>query len=65
MIEHQHSRLPVYQEKPEHIMGILYYKDLLPVWQERRAAIRRRPPRSDFACGALMRKHWWCRRPSR
>ena len=40
MIEEQHSRLPVYQQQPEQIIGILHYKDLLPVWQERRAAIR-------------------------
>ena len=39
MIEHQHSRLPVYRGKLEKIVGILYYKDLLPVWAARRAAI--------------------------
>ena len=38
-------------------MGILYYKDLLPVWEERRAAIRAgRPPRV-FRVRRLMRKH--------
>src|SRR5207249_251392 len=36
MIEHQHSRLPVYRGKPEQIVGVLYYKDLLPVWASRR-----------------------------
>ena len=46
MIEQQHSRLPVYEGKPEQIVGILHYKDLLPVWAERKAAIRAgRPPR--------------------
>ena len=57
MIEHQHSRLPVYEDKPEQIVGILYYKDLLPVWEERRTAIRMgRPPRF-FRVARLMRKH--------
>ena len=36
MIREQHSRLPVYEGKPEKIIGILHYKDLLPVWEERR-----------------------------
>ncbi len=57
MIEGKHSRLPVYQDKPEQIIGILYYKDLLPVWEERRAAIRvGRPPRV-FRVRRLMRQH--------
>lgn len=56
MIQHQHSRLPVYNETPERIVGILHYKDLLPLWEERRAAIRRgRPPR-NFVLARLMRK---------
>jgi putative hemolysin len=49
MIEHQHSRLPVYREQPEQIVGILYYKDLLPVWASRRAR--------DFRVERVMRKH--------
>ncbi len=57
VIQQQHSRFPVYREKPEQIVGILYYKDLLPVWEERRAAIRLgRPPRV-FRLRRLMRKH--------
>ena len=57
MIEQQHSRLPVYEDQPEQIVGLLYYKDLLPVWEERRAAIRAgRPPRV-FRLRRLMRKH--------
>jgi putative hemolysin len=57
MIEQQHSRLPVYRERPEHIVGILFYKDLLPVWQARRAAINagRRP--APFRVQRIMRKH--------
>jgi len=57
IIEHKHSRLPVYEDKPEQIVGILYYKDLLPIWEERRTAIRLgRPPRV-FRLARLMRKH--------
>ncbi|MGH2376128.1 MAG: hemolysin family protein, partial [bacterium] len=57
MITEQHSRLPVYDGKPEHIVGVLFYKDLLPVWVDRRAAIAagRRPP--EFRVRELMRAH--------
>ncbi len=56
MVERQHSRLPVYEKQPEHIIGVLFFKDLLPVWEERRAAIRLgRPPRA-FRVRRLMRK---------
>src|SRR5262249_38121627 len=56
MIEHQHSRLPVYRGTPEQIVGILFYKDLLPVWASRRAASAagRRVP--EFRVQQLMRK---------
>jgi CBS domain containing-hemolysin-like protein len=57
MIEHKHSRLPVYEGQPEQIVGIIYYKDLLPVWEERRAAIRANRPPRVFRLRRLMRKH--------
>ena len=57
MIEHQHSRLPVYEEKPEQIVGLLHYKDLLPVWEERREAIRVGRPSRTFRIRRLLRKH--------
>lgn len=57
MIEQQHSRLPVYEGRPEQIVGVLYYKDLLPVWQERRAAIQSRRAPRVFRVTPLMRKH--------
>lgn len=45
-LEHKFSRLPVYEGKPEHIIGIVHYKDLVRAWQERKnAADRRIPPR--------------------
>jgi putative hemolysin len=49
MIEHQHSRLPVYRDQPEQIVGILYYKDLMRVWASRRAR--------EFRVERVMRKH--------
>jgi CBS domain containing-hemolysin-like protein len=57
MIEEQHSRLPVWDEKREKIAGILHYKDLLPVWEERRTAIRTGRPSRAFRVGRLMRPH--------
>jgi putative hemolysin len=57
MIEHQHSRLPVYENKPEQIIGLLHYKDLLPVWEERREAIRTGRPSRAFRIRRLLRKH--------
>jgi putative hemolysin len=57
MTSQQHSRLPVYRENPEQITGILHYKDLLALWEERRAATRAgRTPR-PFRIQALLRKH--------
>lgn len=31
-IRHGHSRLPIYKENPDNIIGILHVKDLLPYW---------------------------------
>jgi CBS domain containing-hemolysin-like protein len=57
MTSQQHSRLPVYRGKPEQILGILHYKDLLALWEERRAATRAgRSPR-PFRIQSLLRKH--------
>jgi putative hemolysin len=55
MIEQKHSRLPVYEGTPEKIVGLLHYKDLLPVWEERRRAIRSSRPSRAFRIGRLMR----------
>jgi putative hemolysin len=55
MIEQQHSRLPVYEGTPERIIGLLHYKDLLPVWQDRRIAIRSGRSSRAFRIGRLLR----------
>src|SRR5579863_3815569 len=57
MIEHRRSRLPVYEERPEQIIGVLHYKDLLPVWEERRQANRAGLPPRRFRVRRLRRKH--------
>ena len=31
-LEHGHSRLPIYKENPDNIVGTLHVKDLLPYW---------------------------------
>jgi putative hemolysin len=57
MIREQHSRLPVYEGSPEKIVGFLHYKDLLPVWEERRHAIRSGRPRLLFRIAHHLRQH--------
>jgi putative hemolysin len=57
MIEAQHSRLPVYEGTPEKVVGVLHYKDLLPVWEERRRAIRSGRPSRAFRLARLIRPH--------
>lgn len=34
LIDTGHSRMPVYEENVDNILGLLYAKDLLPVWRE-------------------------------
>ena len=57
MIEQHHSRLPVYEGTPQKIIGILHYKDLLPVWEERRYSIRSGKPSRAFRIRRLLRPH--------
>src|ERR1051326_8470987 len=57
MVEQHHSRLPVYEGDPEKIVGVLHYKDLLPVWQERRRAILASRPSRAFQVRRVMRRH--------
>jgi putative hemolysin len=57
MTSSRHSRLPVYEGNPEKIIGILHYKDLLPVWEERRQAIRLGRPSRAFRLPRLLRPY--------
>ena len=52
----KHTRIPIYEGEPEHILGYFHSKDLLRVWQERRAANLRRRPVRPFHLRPLMRK---------
>lgn len=54
-IEHQYSRLPVYQGAPENIVGILHFKDLMTAWQERKTAADRRQPARPFRMRRFLR----------
>ncbi len=57
MREQKFSRVPVYEDRPEHIVGFVHIMDLLPVWEERRIALRKETaaPR-PFRLRGLLRK---------
>lgn len=40
MNEHQYSRLPVYEDSPEKVVGVVYFKDLMRFWLDQRSATR-------------------------
>jgi CBS domain containing-hemolysin-like protein len=54
-VEHKYSRVPVYHGKPENIIGILHYKDLMTAWQERKLAADRRQPARPFRLRRFLR----------
>jgi CBS domain containing-hemolysin-like protein len=56
LLEHQYSRLPVYEGKPEHIVGTIHYKDLMRAWQERRTAHERHQAARSFRLRRYLRK---------
>ncbi len=56
MVHHKHSRVPVYEGSRENIIGILHYKDLLRVWQERKWNHDHRRPERPFRLRRLLRK---------
>jgi CBS domain containing-hemolysin-like protein len=56
MVVSQHSRLPVWEEAPEHMVGVVFFKDMLRVWHERRAMLRTRRPSAAFHVERIMRK---------
>jgi CBS domain containing-hemolysin-like protein len=56
MVESQHSRLPVWDEKPEQIVGVVFFKDMLRLWQERRSRIRSERNAPPFHLAHIMRK---------
>jgi CBS domain containing-hemolysin-like protein len=56
MTEHKFSRIPVYEDRPEQIIGIIHYKDLMRVWDERRFAHDRRRTTRPFRLRRFVRK---------
>jgi CBS domain containing-hemolysin-like protein len=56
MMEHKYSRVPVYEGGPEHIIGIVHYKDLMRVWDERRFAHDRHRSTRPFRLRRFVRK---------
>ncbi|MEP6713969.1 MAG: hemolysin family protein [Terriglobia bacterium] len=56
MVTTQHSRLPVWDEAPEDMVGVVFFKDMLRVWHERRTNIRLGRPAPQFVLGRIMRK---------
>jgi putative hemolysin len=52
----KYSRIPVYERDPENIHGLVYAKDLLEMWQQRRAANEQRRPSPPFELRRFLRK---------
>jgi CBS domain containing-hemolysin-like protein len=53
--EDLHSRLPVYEDTPEQIIGVLYAKDLFRVWREQLADRRLGRPSREFVLRNFVR----------
>ena len=56
MSENKFSRVPVYEDRPEQIIGIVHYKDLMRVWDERRFAHDNRRTTKPFRLRRFVRK---------
>ncbi len=56
MVESRHSRLPVWEEKPEQIVGAVFFKDMLRLWHERRVNLRLDRSAPPFHLARIMRK---------
>ncbi len=56
LLEHQYSRLPVYEAKPEHVIGTIHYKDLMRVWEQRKLANDHRVPAPPFRLRRYLRQ---------
>ncbi len=56
LLESCYSRLPVYEGRPEQILGVLHAKDLLPVWHRHCEAAARHLAAPPFDLWGLLRK---------
>jgi len=56
MVESQHSRLPVWKDKPEQMVGVVFFKDMLQLWHDRRRSLRTGRSSPQFQLEQIMRK---------
>jgi putative hemolysin len=56
MSEHKYARIPVYEDRPEKIIGIVHYKDLMRLWEERRFAHEKHRTTRPFRLRRFVRK---------
>lgn len=56
MAENKYTRVPVYEDRPEQIIGIVHYKDLMRVLEERRFAHEQRRATRPFRLKRFIRK---------
>jgi CBS domain containing-hemolysin-like protein len=56
LTENKFTRVPVYEDRPEQIIGILHSKDLLRVWDERQFAYDRHRAARPFRLRRITRK---------
>jgi CBS domain containing-hemolysin-like protein len=56
MIESGHSRLPVWEGTQDQMVAVVFFKDMLHLWYERRLAIRAGRNAPAFSMHKLMRK---------
>jgi CBS domain containing-hemolysin-like protein len=56
LAEHKFARVPVYEDRPEQIIGIVHYKDLMRVLDERRFVHERRRAARPFRLRRFIRK---------
>ena len=56
MAEQKFARVPVYEDRPERIIGIVHYKDLMRTWEERRFAHEKRRAHRPFRLRRFIRK---------
>lgn len=55
-LDHLYSRFPVYEGKPENVIGFLHFKDLIKVWEERRSAQEKRRPVRPFRLRRIVQR---------
>ncbi len=57
VIREAYSRLPVYEDDPRNIIGVLHTKDLIRSWEVRRTANRIKKPSPRFHLRHMLRRH--------